>query len=150
MSQRNSKDVGRIGFIASAFDLLHAGHIKMIEDAKSKCDYLIAALQTDPTLDRGYRDKEKNKPIQSLTERQIMIESIKYIDEVITYETEGDLRDLLCHIWPDIRILGSDWEGKEFTGCQYHIPVYFHQRDHSWSTTDLRERVYQAEKKKRS
>ncbi len=99
---RNNKEVGKVGFVASAFDLLHAGHVKMLEDAKEQCDYLIAALQSDPTIDKNYRDEEKNKPVQTLTERQIMIESIRYIDEVIIYETENDLYNLLWDINPAI------------------------------------------------
>ena len=146
---RNNKEVGKVGFVASSFDLLHAGHIKMLEDAKNQCDHLIAALQTDPTIDKNYREETKNRPVQTITERQIMIESIKYIDEVIIYETENDLYNLLWDINPDVRILGSDWEKKPFTGYQLPIPIYFHQRNHPWSTSDLRKRVYEAEKVKK-
>ena len=95
---------GSIGFTCSCFDLLHAGHILMLKDAKEQCDYLIVGLQTDPTLDRP----EKNKPIQSLEERKIQLEAVKYVDEVRVYSTEADLRDMLCNISPSVRILGSD------------------------------------------
>ena len=131
----------KIGFTCSPFDLLHAGHIKMLEDAKAQCDYLIAALQTDPTIDKDYRNNKKNKPVQTITERQIMIESIRYTDEVIIYETENDLYNLLWDINPDVRILGSDWENKPFTGYSLHIPIYFHKRDHDYSTSNLRDKI---------
>ena len=147
---RKNKEVGKIGFVASAFDLLHAGHIKMLEDAKEQCDYLIAALQTDPTIDKSYRTETKNKPIQTITERQIMIESIRYVDEVIIYETENDLYNLLWDINPDVRILGSDWEKKSFTGIDLPIQIYFHERNHPWSTSDLRKRVHEAELSKKN
>ena len=149
MTMRGEKNVGKVGFVASSFDLLHAGHVKMLEDAKTQCDYLIAALQTDPTIDKKYRDTEKNKPVQTITERQIMIESIRYVDEVIIYETENDLYNLLWDINPDVRILGSDWEKKSFTGIGLPIPIYFHERNHPWSSSDLRNRVYEAEKNKK-
>ena len=93
---------GSIGFTCSCFDLLHAGHILMLKDAKEQCDYLIVGLQTDPTLDRP----EKNKPIQSLEERKIQLEAVKYVDEIRIYSTEAELRDMLCKIWPSVRILG--------------------------------------------
>ena len=133
-----------IGFTCSCFDLLHAGHIKMLEDAKSQCDYLIVGLQTDPTIDRPHT---KNKPIQSFEERKIMINSIKFIDEVIEYDTEQSLYLYLSQNKPDLRILGSDYEGKKFTGDDLNIPIYYHKRDHDWSTTSLRKRIYKAEKK---
>ena len=138
---RNNKDVGKVGFVASSFDLLHAGHIKMLEDAKAQCDYLIAALQTDPTIDKDYRNNKKNKPVQTITERQIMIESIRYIDEVIIYETENDLYKLLLDLNPDIRILGSDYKGKSFTGDDLDIKIYYHDRNHDYSSTNLRKKI---------
>ena len=100
---------GSIGFTCSCFDLLHAGHILMLKDAKEQCDYLIVGLQTDPTLDRP----EKNKPIQSLEERKIQLEAVKYVDEIRIYSTEAELRDMLCEIWPSVRILGSDYITKD-------------------------------------
>lgn len=136
----------RIGFVASCFDLLHAGHVLMLEDAKSRCDLLVVALQTDPTLDRP---DSKNKPVQDYEERKIMISAIRHIDEVIEYATEKDLATILAKLSPDIRVLGSDWEGKPYTGHELtHIPVHFHQRTHSYSTTALRKRVYTAEVEK--
>ena len=139
MGRRNHKEVGKIGFTCSCFDLLHAGHILMLEDSKKQCDYLIVGLQTDPTIDRP---KEKNKPIQSLEERRIQLEAIKYVDEVITYETENDLYELLYKLMPNVRILGTDYEHKYFTGIEIDgIDIYFHKRDHDYSTSSLREKI---------
>jgi glycerol-3-phosphate cytidylyltransferase len=135
----------KVGFVASCFDLLHSGHMLMLEDAKKHCDYLIVALQTDPTIDRP----EKNKPIQSLKERKIQISSIKYVDKVIVYSTEKELYDLLVEIKPDIRILGDDYIGKKFTGSDLDIDVFFSDRSHGYSTTNLRERIYNAELQKK-
>mgnify|MGYP001162369062 CR=1 FL=1 len=131
-----------IGFTCGAFDLLHAGHALMLEEARSKCDYLIVGVQSDPTLDRP----EKNQPVQSYDERITMVRSIRYVDEVVLYDTENDLIDVLQKLMPDVRIVGADWEGKEFTGSDLPIDVYFNSRDHGWSTSDLRRRVYNAEK----
>ena len=129
----------KVGFTCSCFDLLHAGHILMLKDAKEQCDYLIVGLQTDPTIDRP---KEKNKPIQSLEERRIQLEAIKYVDEVITYETENDLYELLYKLMPNVRILGTDYEHKHFTGIDIDgIDIYFHKRDHDYSTSSLREKI---------
>jgi glycerol-3-phosphate cytidylyltransferase len=122
------------GFTCSCFDLLHAGHILMLKDAKEQCDYLIVGLQTDPTLDRP----EKNKPIQSFKERKIQLEAVKYVDEIFIYETEEDLYKKLLEISPDIRILGSDYIDKPFTGDDLDIPIYFHERKHNYSSTNLR------------
>ena len=139
MGRRNHKEVGKIGFTCSCFDLLHAGHVLMLEDSKKQCDYLIVGLQTDPTIDRP---KEKNKPIQSLEERKIQLEAIKYVDEVITYETENDLYELLYKLMPNVRILGTDYEHKYFTGIEIEgIDIYFHKRDHDYSTSSLREKI---------
>ena len=139
MGRRNHKEVGKIGFTCSCFDLLHAGHILMLEDSKKQCDYLIVGLQTDPTIDRP---KEKNKPIQSLEERKIQLEAIKYVDEVIVYETENELYELLYKLMPNVRILGTDYEHKYFTGIEIEgIDIYFHKRDHDYSTSSLREKI---------
>jgi len=127
-----------IGFTCSCFDLLHAGHIIMLKDAKKQCDYLIVGLQTDPTFDRP---NSKKKPIQSFKERKIQIEAIKYIDEIIKYETEEDLYNILKKIKPDIRILGSDYKNKAFTGDDLKIKIYYHERDHNYSTTNLRKMI---------
>lgn len=129
-----------IGFVASSFDLLHAGHCLMLKDAKSKCDRLIAALQSDPTLDRP----TKNKPIQTLVERRIILESNKYVDEVFDYNTEADLAFILSQIKPDIRIVGSDWKGKDLTGQEHCKFIYYHNRTHDWSTSELRQRIKNA------
>jgi glycerol-3-phosphate cytidylyltransferase len=133
-----------VGFTCGAFDVLHAGHILMLEEAKSVCDYLIVGVQSDPTVDRP----EKNKPIQSYEERLIMVRSIKYIDEVRLYDTENDLLNLLQEIVPDIRIVGQDHKEKPFTGDTLDIEVYFNSRDHGYSSSDIRKRVYDAEKTK--
>ena len=125
------------GFTCSCFDLLHAGHILMLKDAKEQCDYLIVGLQTDPTLDRP----EKNKPIQSFEERKIQLEAVKYVDEIFVYETEQDLYKKLLDIKPDVRILGSDYIGKSFTGDDLDIEIYYHERKHNYSTTNLRGKI---------
>ena len=122
------------GFTCSCFDLLHAGHILMLKDSKEQCDYLIVGLQTDPTIDRP----EKNKPIQSFEERKIQLEAVKYVDEIFIYETEKDLLKKILDINPDIRILGSDYIDKPFTGDDLDIPIYFHDRKHNYSSTNLR------------
>ena len=126
-----------IGFTCSCFDLLHAGHIIMLQYAKSRCDKLIVGLQTDPTTDRP----EKNKPIQSLEERRIQLEAVKYVDEVFTYDTEEKLYKKLLYIKPDVRILGSDYISKSFTGDDLDIKIYYHDRSHNYSSTNLRQRI---------
>ena len=126
------------GFTCSCFDLLHAGHIKMLQDARNQCDYLIVGLQSDPTIDRP---DTKNKPIQSLEERQIQLEAVKYVDEVFTYDTEEDLYKKLLVINPDVRILGSDYIGKSFTGDDLDIEIHYHERIHNYSTTNLRNKI---------
>ena len=135
-------DKSKIGFTCSSFDLLHAGHILMLEDARKQCDFLIVGLQTDPTLDRP---DTKNKPIQSLRERKIQLEAIRYIDDIYVYDTEDSLIDLLKLVKPDIRILGSDYEGKPFTGDFLNIPIYYHERNHNYSTTNLRKMIHNRE-----
>ena len=133
-----SNGLPKVGFTCSCFDLLHAGHILMLKDAKQQCDKLIVGLQTDPTLDRP----EKNKPIQSYDERYIQLEAVKYVDEIIKYETEEELYQLLKVLMPDVRILGSDYEdGRYFTGDDLNIPIYFHKRDHNYSSTNLRKNI---------
>lgn len=134
------------GFTCGAFDLLHAGHILMLQEAKSVCDYLIVGLQTDPSLDR----ESKNRPVQSLEERRIQIEAVKYVDEVIIYESEKDLLVLLKRIKPDIRIIGADHKGKPFTGHELDIELFFNSRNHSWSSSDLRRRIVEHETGKSS
>ena len=138
----------KVGFTAGAFDLCHAGHMLMFEEAKEQCDYLIVALHSDPSLDRP---DAKNKPIMSLKERQIILKGVKYIDEIVTYDTEADLLKMLTDntLGIDVRILGVEYKDKPYTGRDLALPVYYNTRDHGYSTTELRERVYLAEKAKR-
>jgi glycerol-3-phosphate cytidylyltransferase len=140
----------RIGITFSTFDLLHAGHIAMLSEAKNHCDYLICGLQTDPTIDRP---DTKNKPIQSIVERQIQLAACRYVDEVVVYSTEQDLVDLLLILPVDVRILGVEYAEKEFTGkyeCELRgIEIVFNGRDHSFSSSSLRKRVYDSESNKR-
>ena len=134
------------GFTCGAFDLLHAGHALMLEECKEYCDELVVGLQTDPSIDRP----GKNKPVQSFQERLTMLKSIKWVDAIVFYSTEAELYDLLEATMPDVRIVGADWKGKEFTGHDLPIKVVFNSRDHGYSTSELRERVYSAEKDKRT
>ena len=134
----------KTGFTCSTFDLFHAGHIIMLEEAKKQCDYLIVGLQTDPTVDRPY----KNKPVQSVFERYIQLKACKLVDEVVVYATEKELRDILLSYPIDVRILGEEYANKAFTGDDLDIPCYFNKRKHSFSTTELRQRVVDAEDKK--
>ena len=140
----------RIGITFSTFDLLHAGHIAMLSEAKNHCDYLICGLQTDPTIDRP---DTKNKPIQSIVERQIQLAACRYVDEVVVYSTEQDLVDLLLILPVDVRILGVEYAEKEFTGkseCELRgIDIVYNGRDHSFSSSSLRKRVYDSESNKR-
>jgi glycerol-3-phosphate cytidylyltransferase len=142
--------VQRVGFTCGSFDLMHCGHVAMFEDCKNVCEWLIVAIQSDPTIDRP---NSKNKPIQSLQERITQIKALRYVDEVITYDTEADLKRILEILCYDVRILGSDWKDKPFTGHDIpgHIAkCYFHDRPHNYSSSDIRERVYQAEQLKRA
>jgi glycerol-3-phosphate cytidylyltransferase len=131
----------KTGFTCSTFDLFHAGHIMMLKEAREQCDYLLVGLQTDPTIDR----KEKNKPIQSVFERFVQLKACKYVDEVVVYATEKELRDILLSYPIDVRILGEEYQGKEFTGHDISMQFYFNNRRHSFSTTELRQRVVDAE-----
>jgi len=145
---RNLKDDGKkIGITFSTFDLLHAGHIAMLSEAKNHCDYLIAGLQTNPTIDRP---DTKNAPIQTIVERQIQLAATRYVDEIVVYETEQDLCDLLLILPLDVRIIGIEYKDKEFSGkqiCQQrNIEVIYNGRDHSFSSSSLRQRVAQAQK----
>ena len=140
--KRLGEEVGRVGFVASCWDLLHAGHCLFLKDAKSQCDYLIAGLQTDPTIDRP----EKNKPIMSLEERKTLLASIRYVDEILVYETEKDLSAALENLRPSVRVLGDDYVGKPFTGEGTEESVFYHTRSsHAWSTSSLRSRIFKAE-----
>jgi glycerol-3-phosphate cytidylyltransferase len=139
----------KIGFTCSTFDLFHAGHIMMLKEARTQCDYLIVGLQTDPTIDRPL---EKNKPVQSVFERYEQLKACKYIDEILVYATEKDLVDILLSYPIDVRILGNEYEHKNFTGrnecVERGIQFYFNKRDHSFSTTELRQRVVDCEAEK--
>ena len=138
-----------VGFTCSTFDLLHAGHILMLAEAKSICDYLIVGIQSDPTIDRP---DVKNKPVQSIVERYVQLSAVKFIDEIIVYDTEKDLEDILLTLPIDIRILGVEYQDKEFTGrdiCnKRNIKLIYNTRDHSFSSSSLRKRVVEAERQK--
>ena len=131
----------KTGITASTFDLLHSGHIAMLREAKSQCDYLICALQVDPSRDRS----EKNAPTQSLVERQAQLSAVKYVDEIMVYESEADLEDLLAMCQIDIKIMGEEYRDIDFTGkdiCKKRgIELYFNKRDHRFSSSELRHRI---------
>jgi glycerol-3-phosphate cytidylyltransferase len=139
----------KIGITFSTFDMLHAGHIAMLSEAKNHCDYLIAGLQTDPTIDRP---DSKNPPVQSIVERQIQLSATRFVDEIVVYQTEQDLIDLLLILPVDVRILGVEYENKDFTGKKEcwdrEIELVFNGRDHSFSSSSLRKRVAAAESMK--
>ena len=137
-----------VGFTASTFDLLHAGHVAMLREAKSHCDYLICGLQIDPSVDRS----EKNSPVQSIVERYTQLAAIRYVDEIIVYASEKDLTDILELYTIHVRILGDEYKDKDFTGrerCEtLGIKLHFNSRNHRFSTTDLRKRLFTANKEK--
>ncbi len=130
-----------VGITFSTFDLFHAGHVKMLEEAKSVCDYLIVGLQLDPSIDRA----EKNKPMQSIIERYIQVSSCKFVDEVVPYITEKDLDEILRSFKIDVRIIGEEYRDKDFTGKAYceqkGIELYYNRRDHGFSSSELRKRI---------
>ena len=132
----------KVGITFSTFDLLHAGHVAMLREAKGQCDYLICGLQSDPTIDRP---DTKNSPIQTMFERYLQLKAVEYVDEVVPYQTERDLEDILETLPINIRILGEEYRDKDFTGkdiCRKRgIELYFNKRDHRFSTSDLRKRV---------
>ncbi len=134
----------KIGFTCSTFDLFHAGHVMMLREAREQCDHLIVGLQTDPTIDRP----EKNKPVQGVFERFVQLNACVHVDEIIPYSTEKELRDILLSFKIDVRILGEEYQGREFTGHDIPMEFYFNKRRHSFSTTELRQRVVNAESKK--
>ena len=133
--------MSRIGFTASTFDLLHAGHVQMLREAKEQCDYLIVGLQMDPSVDRA----EKNPPVQTIVERYTQLSGVKYVDEIIPYGNEKDLEDILEMYHIDVRILGEEYKDKDFTGrdiCKrLGIELYFNRRQHRFSTSGLRQRI---------
>tara|TARA_Y100001935_G_C17288600_1_gene501893 strand:- start:389 stop:805 length:417 start_codon:yes stop_codon:yes gene_type:complete len=131
----------RVGFTCSTFDLLHAGHVQMLREAKEQCEYLIVGLQFDPSIDR----ENKNSPIQTIVERYTQLKAVGYVDEIVPYSSEKDLEDILSMYHIDVRILGEEYRDKDFTGkdiCRKReIELYFNKRDHRFSSSDLRERV---------
>ena len=131
----------RIGITCSSFDLLHAGHIKMLEEAKQHCDFLICALQTDPSIDRP----EKNQPIQSIVERWVQLDACKYVDQIVPYATEKDLEDIFLSFDIDVRIIGEEYRESYFTAkdiCETKgIKIIYNSRLHNWSSTNLRKRL---------
>lgn len=133
----------RVGFVASTFDLIHPGYVLMFQDARQHCDYLIAALHENPALERP----SKNAPVQSVQERKIVLEACRYVDEVLTYATEKDLEKILVERQPDVRILGTDWKGKRFTGDHLPIKIHWHERNHDWSTSNLRAKISDANRR---
>lgn len=138
----------RVGITFSAFDLLHAGHITMLEEAKRQCDYLICGLQTDPTIDRP----EKNRPVQSVVERYIQLKGCKFVDEIVPYATEQDLEDILRAFKIDVRIIGDEYQHKNFTGRAYceekGIEICYNIREHRFSSSSLRQEVADKQPKK--
>lgn len=139
----------KIGITCSTFDLLHTGHIIMLEECKKYCDFLICALQVDPTIDRS----EKNKPVQSLVERYIQLDAVSYVDKIIPYSTEEELETIFASLDLDVRIIGEEYKHKEYTAkkiCQKRgIKIIYNKRDHDFSTTNLRKRIYEQESAKR-
>ena len=140
----------RVGFTCSTFDLLHAGHILMLAEAKTKCDHLIVAVQTDPTIDRP---DTKNKPVQSIVERFVQLSAVKYVDDIIVYQTERDLEDMLMILPITVRIVGEEYKDKHLTGrdiCEQRgIEIYYNSRTHRFSSSELRQRTYQSEMTKK-
>jgi len=131
----------KVGITFSAFDLLHAGHVAMLRESKEQCDYLVAGLQLDPTIDRP----EKNQPVQTIVERYTQLKAVKYVDEIIPYTTEKDIEDILEMYQVDVRIIGEEYKDKDFTGkdicAKLGIDLYFNRRDHRFSSSDLRKRI---------
>ena len=140
----------KVGFTCSTFDLLHAGHILMLAEAKTKCDHLIVAVQTDPTIDRP---DTKNKPVQSIIERFVQLSAVKYVDDIIVYQTERDLEDMLMILPINVRIVGEEYKDKPLTGrdiCEKRgIEIYYNSRTHRFSSSELRHRTYQSEMTKK-
>jgi glycerol-3-phosphate cytidylyltransferase len=142
--------IGRpVGFTCSTFDLLHAGHILMLAEAKTICDYLIVGVQSDPTIDRP---GTKNKPVQSVVERYVQLSAVKFIDQIVVYDTEKDLEDLLMFLPISVRIIGEEYKDKDFTGKQIceerGIKIWYNSRSHRFSSSELRQRTYQSEMNK--
>ena len=138
-----------VGFTCSTFDLLHAGHILMLAECKQVCDYLIVGVQSDPTIDRP---GTKNKPVQSIVERYVQLSAVKFVDEIIVYNTEKDLEDMLMFLPINVRIIGEEYKDKDFTGKQIcedrGIKIWYNSRSHRFSSSELRQRTYQSEMNK--
>lgn len=138
-----------VGFTCSTFDLLHAGHILMLAESKQVCDYLIVGVQSDPTIDRP---GTKNKPVQSIVERYVQLSAVKFVDEIIVYNTEKDLEDMLMFLPITVRIIGEEYKDKDFTGKQIcderGIKIWYNSRSHRFSSSELRKRTYELEKVK--
>jgi len=138
-----------VGFTCSTFDLLHAGHILMLAECKQVCDYLIVGVQSDPTIDRP---GVKNKPVQSIVERYVQLSAVKFVDQIIVYNTEKDLEDMLMFLPLSVRIIGEEYKDKDFTGKQIcedrGIKIWYNSRNHRFSSSELRQRTYQSEKNK--
>lgn len=130
-------EIKKVGFTCGAFDLLHPGHVIMLREAKMVCDYLIVGLHTNPQIDR----KEKNKPIQSTFERYVQLKGCKYVDDIVPYDTERDLLNILKALNPDIRIISEEYKTKSFTGMELPIEIYFNKRQHDFSSSELRNRL---------
>ena len=135
-----------VGFTCSTFDLLHAGHILMLAECKQICDYLIVGVQSDPTIDRP---ETKNRPVQSIVERYVQLSAVKFVDQIIVYNTEKDLEDMLMFLPISVRIIGEEYKDKDFTGKQIcedrGIKIWFNSRSHRFSSSELRQRTYQSE-----
>jgi glycerol-3-phosphate cytidylyltransferase len=143
------KNKKTIGITCSTFDLLHAGHIIMLDECKKYCDYLVCALQVDPTIDR----KEKNKPVQTLVERYVQLDAVQYVDKIIPYNTEEELITIFSSLDLDVRIIGEEYKDTQFTGkdvcLKRGIKIIYNKRDHDFSTTNLRQKIYSQESNKR-
>jgi glycerol-3-phosphate cytidylyltransferase len=141
MQLKSNEEELVIGFTCGAFDLLHAGHVLMLQEAKEQCDHLVVGLQTDPSIDRP----GKNKPVQSLIERAIQLNAVKYVDQVVCYQTEEELLELLEVVHPDVRIIGEDYVDKDFTGKEWcwdnGVHIHYNSRQHNFSSTELRTRI---------
>jgi glycerol-3-phosphate cytidylyltransferase len=135
--------VPTIGFVAGAFDLLHPGHILMLADAADQCDHLVVGLHTDPHLERS----EKSEPIQTIDERIMILQSLRFVSQIVVYTTEADLERILYELKPDVRILGSDWRGKKITAPDAAKRIHWHEREHNWSSSEMRRRVWEAEER---
>lgn len=146
ITEKLKKDGKKIGFTCSTFDLLHAGHVAMLAEAKANCDYLVVGLLTDPTISRP---NTKNKPIQDIYQRFIQLQAIKYVDFIIPFDTEENILDIVNMIEPDIRFVGEEYKGTKHTGWD-KCPIYYNKRKHNFGSSQLREKIYEQESKKKT